>query len=323
MKRNVYKVLSLLFLCCTLFSFSACANQTPVSKTGLHFDTVITITLYGTNKESLLENCFQLANTYEKLLSRTLEGSDIYRINHASGMPVEVSAETIALLHRAIDYAVLTDGVIDPTVAPLSSLWSFTDHPTPPEESDIREALLHVGYDKISIQGNTVTLTDPLASIDLGFIAKGYIADKIKEYLVSEGITTGLINLGGNLLSIGSRPDGTPFQIGIQYPFQDAGVPITTVSIQDKTVVSSGVYERFFEYDGTLYHHILDTATGYPVSNQLLGVTIIGNSSMEADALSTTCFVLGLEEGLKCINSLPDTDAVFITEDYEVISTLN
>ena len=168
------------------------------------------------------------------------------------------------------------------------------------------------------VDGCTVTLTDPEAAIDLGGIAKGYIADRIKDYLVSQGVKSAIIDLGGNILCVGKRPDGEPFRIGIQRPFADRSETAAIVEIDGKSVVSSGIYERYFEKDGVLYHHILNPDTGYPYDNGLVSVTIISDESVDGDGLSTSCFALGLEKGMELIDSLPDVYAVFITEDGQL-----
>lgn len=154
--------------------------------------------------------------------------------------------------------------------------------------------------------------------IELGAVAKGYIADKVKEYLVSEGVKSAVIDLGGNVLCIGEKPDGEPFKIGIQKPFADRSETVAAVEIAGRSVVSSGVYERYFEKDGKQYHHILDPSTGYPYENGLVAVTVLSEQSVDGDGLSTACFALGLEKGLKLIEQTPDTEAVFITEDGEM-----
>ena len=189
----------------------------------------------------------------------------------------------------------------------------------PPDTDALTSVCTHIDYRSIVIdeQAGTVMLTDPDAAIDLGFIAKGYIADRIRDYLVSKNVTSAIINLGGNILCIGSRPDKNPFRVAVQYPFGQTGDMITTLSIRDQSVVTSGVYERFVEADGVRYHHILDPRTGYPAENNLLSVTIITDSSTDADALSTACFLLGLSDGMALIESLSDTEALFITDDYE------
>ena len=154
--------------------------------------------------------------------------------------------------------------------------------------------------------------------INLGAIAKGYIADKMKDYLLEEGVESAIIDLGGNVLCVGQRPDGSPFRIGVQMPFADRSETAAVMEISDKSVVSSGIYERYFEQDGVLYHHILNPSTGYPYENDLVSVTIISDESVDGDGLSTTCFALGLDKGMELINSLPDVQAVFITEDYQL-----
>lgn len=309
--------------CFTIFILTftniACkpVSSAPLSKTGFYFDTVITVTLYSPADEDLLDSCLELAASYEMLLSRTKEGSDIDRINHAAGAPTEVSPETVELLSAALSYARLTNGKTDPTIGAVSELWDFhkESEPVPPADADIQAALSHVNYQTVKISGNVVTLSDPEAKLDLGFIAKGFIADKMKEYLLSKGVQSALINLGGNVLTIGSKPDGSAFTIGIQKPFAQTGTAVTTVSVRDTSVVSSGVYERCFEYNGKLYHHILDTATGYPVENDLLAVSILSETSTEGDALSTACLLLGYEEAQTFLDTLEGVDALFITSD--------
>lgn len=312
---------TLILLLTLIFFLSGCGiSPEPVTKTGFYFDTVIQITIYDTKKESCLNECMELAEKYENMFNPDIEGSDIWNINHSNGKPVTVSAETAALLKTALSYCEMSGGRIDLTMESISALWDFHENSPSanriPDEATLLEALDHVDYRNLLIEDNTVTLLDPDSAISLGFIAKGYIADKIKEYLLSQNVKSAIINLGGNLLAVGSKPDGTPFQFGIQKPFDEQGVPITTLAVSDKSAVSSGIYERCFYQDNVLYHHILDTASGYPVQNHLFGVTILSDSSTSADALSTTCFVLGLDEGMELVETLEDVEAVFITDDY-------
>ena len=309
-------VSSLLFTGCHL------VTKEPISKTGIYFDTVISIDIYDSNNTSLLEQCFEYCKEFEETVSRTIETSEIYQINHANGNPVEVSDVTLELLKKGVEYGDLTNGKFDITIAPLSELWDFKNNTgTVPNEQDIKDALSHVNYKNIVIDGNMITLTDPKSAIDLGGIAKGYMADRLKEYLTKQGVESALINLGGNILAVGSKPDGTPFHLGIQKPFDKHGVTITSVKTADSSVVSSGVYERYFKTDDALYHHILNSKTGFPYNNGLLGVTILSEKSVDGDALSTSCFALGLEDGMKLIQSLDDVDAIFVTDDYQLHDT--
>lgn len=308
---------------------SGCARNTePISRTGFYFDTVIQITLYDTEDEAVLDGCFALAEKYENLFSATKEGSDVWKINHAGSQTVTVSEETVRLLNTATEWANATEGAVDPTIRPVSELWDFGSEGNAhvPQDAAIKEALSHVSYDKIRFGAapsdetgesvyRTVTLTDPKAAVDPGFIAKGYIADKMKEYLLSQDVESACISLGGNVLAIGEKPDGSPFRIGIQEPFAETGKTLKTIAIKDTSVVTSGIYERCFYEDNVLYHHILDIATGYPVDNELAGVTIICPSSTKADALSTACLCLGLEEGRKLLDTEKDVAYLLVTRD--------
>ncbi len=294
-------------------------SAVPISRTDFAFDTVITITVYDKEDANALTDCFSLAEHYETLFSRTLEGSDVSRINSAGGAPVQVDPETIDLLESALSYARLSGGVFDPTIGAVSSLWDFSSGKGEvPAASDIEEAVRTVDYTEVTVDRENclVQLLNKDARIDLGGIAKGYIADRMKDTLLSHGVENAIINLGGNVLVIGNKPDGSAYHIGIQKPFAGEGTPLAELPLSDMSLVSSGVYERYFEKDGELYHHILDTKTGYPVRNNLLGVTIRSRKSVDGDALSTICFALGLENGLSLIESIPDTEAVFITDDY-------
>lgn len=310
-----------ILLIVTLISCSSPPKSEKMTVTGIYFDTVIQIEAWGT-KASTLEHCKTICEGYENLFSNKIETSEISKINASAGNPVKVSEETLELISRGIDYCELSGGKFDITIAPLSDLWNFTDNPNGnlPEQSAIEEARSHVGYKTIQVDKDscTVTLNDPQAKIDLGGIAKGYIADRLKAYLKSEGVEHALINLGGNVLALGTAYDGTPFRIGIQKPFDEQNSTIDILEIEDRSVVSSGIYQRYFEKDGTIYHHILNPETGYPYSNNLLQATIISDRSMDGDALSTCCFALGLNDGSTLIESLDHVQAIFVTEDYQL-----
>ena len=308
-------------LVCGLFLCGCTTNKEPISKTAIYFDTVISIKIYDSQDTDILEQCFTFCEDFEQTISRTIETSEISQINNSKGNPVEVSDTTIELLEKGIYYSELTNGAFDISIAPLIELWDFKNNPgNVPDENDIQEALTHVSYKNILIEGNTVTLLDPDMSIDLGGIAKGYMADQLKDYLLSEGVESALIDLGGNILAVGSKPDNSNYTIGIKKPFKD-GEMVSTESINDISVVTSGCYERYYEVDDVIYHHILDTNTGYPCDNNLYGVTIFSDKSVDGDALSTSCFALGLEEGQKLIKSLDGIDALFVTDTYEIIDT--
>ncbi|MCR5143783.1 MAG: FAD:protein FMN transferase [Lachnospiraceae bacterium] len=324
MKKN--KILS--FLCATALISSSllcgCSNsKATFSDTGVYFDTVINISLQGKDGDKEIEKCFQLAQKYEDLFSATKEGSDIYNINHNINSPVEVSDETIDLLKEGIKYCKESQGSFDITVGHLSNdLWHLSNNNGDiPSQNDIDNALTAIDYNNIVISDSTVMLKEDNAAIDLGAIAKGYIADEMKEMIIEDGYDTGIINLGGNVLVIGEKDsDEGYYNIGIQKPFED-GATIAGIKVKDKSVVTSGNYQRYFEKDGKIYHHILDLNTGYPCDNDLNSVTIISDKSIDGDALSTITFLKGLDEGKKYIDSLDGIEAIFITKDNEVIYT--
>lgn len=326
MKHKLFVFPLLCIILLPIFLTGCSKQQEAYSNTSFYFNTAVTLTVYDTSSihaEKILKESFSLCETYENLFSRTKEGSDVWNINHSGGQPVTVSSHTISLLQTAIHYSELTHGAIDPTIAPLEDIWQFTSSPSVPSQEALNELLPHIDYNAIVIneKDSTVMITDSAASIDLGFIAKGYIADRIKEYMVEEKVSSAIINLGGNVLTVGKKPDSTPFTIGIQKPFDERNTAFITVSATDSSVVSSGIYERYFEQDGRLYHHILNPSTGQPVENNLFSVTILSDSSLEGDALSTTCFILGLEEGQRLIQQLPDVEAIFITDTYDIYDT--
>lgn len=316
--RKVSLICILLTICTVLSGCSTAASK-PVSRTSTFFDTVIRIDIYDKNGEEILDDCMQLCQNYEKKLSRTLEGSEIYQLNHAQGQPVELSPETVEVIQIGLKYCEISEGYFDITIAPLADLWDIPHNTgTIPDSSAISSALSHVNYGNVRIDGNTVQLLDPSAAIDLGGIAKGYIADRLKEYMEGQGVSHALINLGGNVLAVGAKPDGSSFNIGIQYPFKEQGEAITSVKIKDRSLVSSGTYQRYFQADGKIYHHILNPNTGYPCDNNLLAVSVIADSSADADGLSTTCFLLGAERGMELINNTSHAEALFITDDYKI-----
>ncbi len=325
------KILTALLLSCVIVLISYLFNSfvkknESISKNGFYFNTVIAIQLNDSNDPSLIDNCFVLAETYEQYFSRTIEDSDIYKLNHAAGAPVTVHEETAELIREGIRFGELSDGVFDITIGALTELWDIPNSGKVPAQADIDAALSTVDYRGITIDGTTVTLENPDAKLDLGGIAKGYAADRMKEYLNAAGVHEGFINLGGNVLTLGEKADGNAYHIGIRTPFGEASDTITSVDVTERSVVTSGRYERYFEKDGQIYHHILSPQTGYPCDSGLNGVTILSDSSMTGDALSTICFALGKEKGMEFLSSMPpigsDTSetigAIFIDENNDI-----
>lgn len=325
MHRNTKKLNFLLFFTASfllVFSLTACGffntkNSEKFTETDFFLDTVVSVTVYSEEDAEVIPDCFRLCAEYEKIFSRTDPESELYALNERDSMTV--SEHLLEVLESALTYCEISDGRFDLSMGAVSSLYNFSsESPRLPSPDELEEAMSHTGYEKIIIDGSTVTLTDPEAVIDLGAIAKGYIADRIAELLRSQGVESAIIDLGGNIVCLGSKPDGSNFKVGIQYPYKDSSQYITTASLSDMSVVTSGVYQRYFEKDGIRYHHILDPDTGRSIDNGLISVSIIGERSTDCDALSTTVFAMGLTQGMELINSLENTYAVFITEDMEI-----
>ena len=329
MKKKIAAILIPVLLIAVIVAIALSRKAKPsytdagmqISNSGFYFDTVITVTLYDETDDSLIDGCFDLCDRYEKMLSRTVEGSDIWNVNHAKGKETEVDPKTAYLLNEALSYCELTGGRFDVSIAAASSLWDFGEHDNPlPDPDDLKKALDHIDYRKVHVdeESCTVRLDDPEMMIDLGGIAKGFIADELAAYLRDNDVQRALINLGGNVMVLGSKPDGTPFKVGIQYPFKDEGEIIAAAEVSGCSLVTSGPYERYIEKDGRIYHHILDVRTGYAVENNLISVSVCAPSSLQADALSTSVFVLGLEKGSELIKSLDGVTALIITDDGEM-----
>ena len=312
MAKKMLAVLIALMLMC------GCANAQstkPLARQDFMLDTVISISLYDNQDDAILDGAFALCEEYEQLFSRTISTSDVYRINHSDGAPVEVADATAELLCIALEYARLSGGAFDPTIEPLVTLWDImADEPHVPDAGAISAALARVDWTKVSVDGNVVTLRAGMG-LDLGGIAKGYIADKLREYLSENGVDSALINLGGNVLTLGGKPDGSNFTIGVQKPFGQNSDILGACRLKGMSVVTSGIYERYFVENDRLYHHILDTKTGYPVENELYSVTIISPTSTDGDALSTICFALGSEDGMALIETLDGIECVYCLSD--------
>ncbi|MBE6033584.1 MAG: FAD:protein FMN transferase [Clostridiales bacterium] len=341
---KICKLLASLALCTALIiSQTACTakEKEPISDTQYDLlNTTCTITIYDmkeTDAQPIIDEAFELCKEYEKKLSKTIEGSDVYKINHNNGQPVSVSEPTNFLIQKGTYYGALSKGRFDITVGRLSNLWNFSgDNPTVPSQEAIQDAVRSIDYTKIHIEEKSKTdnkpqkdlvsnvwIDNPKAEIDLGGIAKGYIADRVSDFLVEKGAKSAIVNLGGNIVAIGSKPDGSPWNIGVEKPFSDRSEILGAVEVKNKTVVTSGIYERMFEENGVLYHHILDITTGYPAESDVEAVTLVADfgKSVDCDALSTICLMLGIQEGAKLIESIDGVEACFVDKSGNIIAT--
>ncbi len=294
----------------------------PIRQTELALGTVCTVSLYDSTKQSLLPASFSLISQLENSISKNIPDSEISILNRSAGVSsVRLSAPVFELLTIARNFSILSEGMFDVTIDPVVELWGIgTDHAAVPAPDMLAHAVSLVDYNALVLDSDTMSafLPEKELAVDLGGIAKGYIADRVKDFLVSSGAGGGIIDLGGNILVFGKKPDGSDFKIGLQSPFEGRGSTIGTVTLSEGSVVTSGIYERFFEQDGKRYHHIFDTRTGFPVDNSLAGVSVITRESAAGDALSTAVFALGLERGLALVEKTEGVEAVFITKDKEV-----
>ncbi len=326
-KTLVYFVSLLLFTSIILY-FSGCkpSSQNPFVRSNFLLGTTVDIILYDSKDTKAMEEAFDRIREIENKMTINVEGpSEIIALNEASGSHgVKVSPDTFFVLEKGLYYSELTEGKFDLTVGPIVKLWNIgTENAAVPNRQDLDKAMKLIDYNKLHLNSddNEAFLNVEDMKVDLGAIAKGYAADEVGAVLKRRGIKSAIINLGGNILTIGENTNGEPFKIGVQNPFNHRGDYLGILNVKDKTVVTSGIYEKNFEHEGIVYHHILDPETGYPVDNNLAGVSIITSKSIDGDGLSTSAFLLGLEEGMKLIDNIPDTEAIFITKDKKIYLT--
>ena len=320
MKKNkiITSITGLFLLVIILYSLISQNNKTnAISNPFFYLGTIIDITLYDTDNQAYLEEVKDLIQEYDQLFDRNNEKSDLYKLNALKSYTVNKS--TYEVVETALEYSRLTQGYFDITINPIVDLWKIgTDDENIPPPKAIEDALLSVGYDHVLLKDDNLISLINDASLDLGGIAKGFIADEIVGVLEAKDIKRALINLGGNIYAYGNSPDGGPWSIGIRHPEEKRNGSILKVMLENKSVVTSGVTERFFIVNDQRYHHILDPFTGYPIDNNILSVTIISDNSMIGDALATGMFALGVEEAFKTLKQLKDVQMIIVTTDKNI-----
>jgi len=317
------KIILITILAVFLLILSACGNKAeelPQAKdTAFLMDTLVQMQAHGENAETAIEKSMERIREIENLMSKTIKSSDIYKLNHNPKTKMQLSQESMVVLKKALEYAEMTDGNFDPTIGALVELWGIgTEDAAVPSQSEIEKALLNTGYQYLKLYENSAKITNSGVKIDLGGIAKGYAAEEVKEVVQKYDIQHAFVNLGGNVLVIGDKTDGSPWKIGIQDPREGRGNVMAIIDAVDSTIVTSGNYERYFEENGKIYHHIINPKTGYPTRNNLLSASIISENSFDADALSTAVYVMGLEKGMSFIEDLENVEVMFITEKLDV-----
>lgn len=280
-------------------------------------DTFMSLSTWGEHAGTALDAAQREIGRLEGLLSVTERSSDLARLN--TGRSDTVSDDTAELIAFALDMAKRTGGAVDPTVYPAVRAWGFTAQAyRVPTQAELDALLPLIGWQSVSLDGKTVRLPAG-TQLDLGSVAKGWAGDRILALWRELGVTGGILRLGGNVQTLGSKPDGSPWVVGVRDP--DGGGVLATLSVRDLAVVTSGSYERFFERDGQLYHHIIDPSTGRPADSGLVSVTVVGESGAFCDALSTALFVMGVQRASEFWRAGRDFDAVFIGTDGRVTIT--
>lgn len=306
-----------------IFTLAGCSSEQELTKaesTLFSMNTYMTFTAYGEQAQTALDESEALIEKMESLWSVTDENSEIYRANHSSGQTVSISEETAELISFALEMAEKTEGALDPTIYPVLTAWGFTtDSKQVPPSEQIAELLQNVGYDRIQLEGSSLTVPEGM-ELDLGAVGKGFTADLVTEVLKEHDVESAIISLGGNILTIGSRPDGSDWRIGIRAPWEEGNLGVLEIS--DAAVVTSGGYENYFEdEDGNIYWHILDPSTGSPANSGLQAVTIIGKEGRLCDALSTALFVMGAEQAEAYWRENGGFDMLLVTDENEIILT--
>ena len=324
-KRMACILVFMLFVLVTGCMQQSTEAELSETKTAYLMGTMVTVKVYGPAREEVADKVLNRFTELENLLSLNIPESEVNQINANAGVkPVKVSADTFAVLKRSLDFAEMSDGLFDPSIGILVKLWGIgTSNSRLPGDAEIKKALSLINYKNIEVDeaASTVFLKVPGMIIDLGAIAKGYAADQaIKIFKADKRVKSAFVNLGGNVMVHGKKPDKSLWTIGIQDPRKGRDEVMATIQLEDKTVVSSGDYERYFEKNGKRYHHILNSKTGYPAESGLISTSIIGPSSTDSDGLSTSTFLLGPEKGMELVKKL-GYEALFITKDKKIYMT--
>ncbi|WFD11330.1 FAD:protein FMN transferase [Tepidibacter hydrothermalis] len=324
------KIVAMILTISLILGITGCANKeiTPVSRETFALGTIIDFKVYDKDQDKsnqVIDECIERIKDIEKKMSANMDNSEVTNVNKNAGKEsVEVSNETMYVAKKSLEYSRITNGKFNLTVYPLVNLWGIgTENARVPSQSEIDQAISNIDYNDAVFDEteNTIYLKRENQGIDLGAIAKGYVGDEIKKIFVKNDIKSAFVNLGGNVMAYETKVDGSKWRIGIQNPLDTRGEYLGVISVKDKSIVTSGNYERYFEQDGKRYHHILDATIGYPADAGLISTSIITESGIDADALSTSVYLMGLDEGMKLIESIDGVDAIFVTKDKEVYTT--
>ncbi len=329
-KKNLLFVIVLMVICvsaCSKLEIGPYKNSenVPYENEDFAMGTVVTQRIYDKNAEEISKKVMDRIRKIEDDMTINKSGGEIDKLNAYAGIDfVELNEDAIYVLEKAMGFSKISNGAFDAMIGPLVKEWDvFSDDPSVPSVKRIDDLLSLVNYEDITIDKNLskAKLEKKSQVVDLGGIAKGYAGDKAIELYMEHKVKSAFISIGGNIVLLGSKPDGSLWKVGVRNPRGPEGSYIGVISAKDKAIVSSGDYQRYFEKDGVRYHHIIDPRTGYPADSGLIGTTIISELSIDADALSTATFVLGLEKGMELIEKLEGVEAVFITNEKKIYIT--
>jgi thiamine biosynthesis lipoprotein len=301
-------------------ALAACAPAPKVvTSTALDFmDTVSMVTLYERDA-SAAQRVFDACRDLDGLLDMRDPSSEISRLNGADGVSVPISSDTEALLRIGVEAARISDGLFDITVGTASLLWDFPGGVIP-DKAALDAAVSHVGIDNLAVGDGRASITNG-GVVDMGALAKGYALDIAQEILAGQGVANALVNLGGSVLALGVRPDGQPWRVGVQKPFGNADELLGVIEAPNIKVVTAGLYQRSFELDGMLYHHILDPRAGMPADTDVWSATIIADSGVWADAYSTICVLLGSRRAMALVEDTDGVECILALSDGTILTS--
>ncbi len=342
MKRHYQRLLLLLLVPIFGLTLTACGTDSnkaekapakestllkePYKKEEFLMGTYVRVQIFDKGKEDVLDKTFARIRELDKKITVNEKGSgsEVEKINEKAGIePVKVSDDVYRLVEKSLYFSEDSKGGFDLTIGPITELWHIGfDDARKPEQSEIDEALKLVDYHKVKLDDKekTVFLEEKGMRLDLGAIAKGFITDEAVQVMVDNGVTSGIVDLGGNIFVLGDSPrskDGE-WKIGIQDPNEARNTIVGSVTNKNMSLVTSGIYERNLEVDGKLYHHLFNSKTGYPFENEIAGVTIISDTSVAGDGLSTAVFSMGVKGGMEYVEDRKDIDAIFVTKEDDI-----
>ena len=325
--QHMKRLRSLMFLLAALLLAGCAAPDAPAAEEEpcrhelMAMDTIMSLTIYGKparKAQDILQQAAGRIHELEALLSVTDENSEIYRVNHSGGEAVFLSEESRQLLAEALALCESTGGALDVTIYPVVRAWGFTtgDYRVP-EAAELTALLAGVDYTRVALEGERLTLPEGV-ELDLGAVAKGWTGDQLMDIFAGAGVTSAIVELGGNVQTLGAKPDGTPWRVALQAP---EGGYAGVLEIVDKAVITSGGYQRYFEQDDETYIHIIDPSTGYPAESGLVSATIVTDRGVQGDGLSTALFVMGREKAEDYWQAHHDFDFILLCEDGTAVIT--